>query len=258
MSNIGLILKIKLPSCVHKLKIDATNPIGNRVGYSNLMKVVEEEFGHAAKKVNITVFDGEDNVCIKSFDKFVFALEENVDSGRSAITMNVKPSTNSRSDRVRDEPQERNVTEILSETSWEETSGAPASDDSANMQEGKRGLPEDPLNDDFIDFYEDVDLSEKVPAKMARKEVQGNQLKDLCHKSDKEHLSTYGVGCSFSVVEEDILCPICSATLKIDGLGISKIHQKITVHCERVCHRTNIYSSTSNMIVFQRNSLILN
>ena len=62
---------------------------------------------------------------------------------------------------------------------------------------------------------------------------------------DKEHLSTYSVGCSFSVVEEDILCPYCSATLKIDGLGISKIHRKITVHCERVCHRSNVYSTTS-------------
>ena len=92
--------------------------------------------------MNITVFDGEDDVCIKSFDEFVLALEENVDSSRSTITMNVKPSTTSKSDRVRDEPQENNVTEISSETTSEETSGAPA-----------RSLPEDPLNDDFIDFY---------------------------------------------------------------------------------------------------------
>ena len=113
------------------------------------------------------------------------------------------------------------------------------------MQEGKRSLPEDPLNDDFIDFYEDVDSCEKVPAKKASKEVQRSQLKDLCHKLDKEHLSTYAVGCSFSVVEEDILCIFCSATLKTGGLGISTIHQKITVHCERLCQRSNIYSTTS-------------
>ena len=70
----------------------------------------------------------EDDVCIKSFDEFVLALEENVDLGKSAITMNVKPSTASKSDRVRDEPQKRNVTEISSETSSKETSGAPGSD----------------------------------------------------------------------------------------------------------------------------------
>ena len=45
MSTEKIILKVKLPSCVRKIKINRSNSVEHRVGYSRLVKVVEEEFG---------------------------------------------------------------------------------------------------------------------------------------------------------------------------------------------------------------------
>ena len=51
--------------------------------------------------------------------------------------------------------------------------------------------------------------------------------------------------CCFSSIQEGISCPFCCVTLKTDGFGISKVQQKITAHCEHVCHRSNVYSVSS-------------
>ena len=51
--------------------------------------------------------------------------------------------------------------------------------------------------------------------------------------------------CCFSSTQEGIFCPFCCVTLKTDGFGISNVQQKITAHCERVCHRSNVYSVSS-------------
>ena len=45
--------------------------------------------------------------------------------------------------------------------------------------------------------------------------------------------------------QEGIFCPFCCVTLKADDFGISNVQQKITAHCECVCHRSNVYSVSS-------------
>ena len=97
MSTEKIILKVKLPSCVRKIKIDGSNSVEHRVGYSRLVKVVEEEFG-CFEKAAVTVFDGEDDVAIKTFQEFALALEEQVESGSaksSVVIVNVKQHTSS-------------------------------------------------------------------------------------------------------------------------------------------------------------------
>ena len=97
MSTEKVILKVKLPSCIRKIKIDRSNSVEHRVGYSRLVKVVEEEFG-CFEKAAVTVFDGEDYVAIKTFEEFAFALEEQVESGSAkspVVIVNVKQHTSS-------------------------------------------------------------------------------------------------------------------------------------------------------------------
>ena len=232
-----------MPSCVRKIKIDGSNSVEHRVGYSRLVKVVEEEFG-CFEKAAVTVFDGEDDVAIKTFEEFALALEEQVESRSaksSAVIVNVKQHTSS----FARESSKKGEEEIFQhqENDFADAGGSASALSGAESEiigvcekprseASKRSLPEDTEGEGDIISICDW----KTPAKKAKKDLNQKQLEELCEKANKQHLSNYGVMGCFSSTQEGIFCPFCCVTLKTDGFGISNVQQKITAHCERVCH----------------------
>ena len=171
------------------------------------------------------MFDGEDDVAIKTFEEFALALEEQIEFGSaksSIVIINLEQHTSSFA-RESSKKGEEEIFQHL-ENDFADAGGSASALSGAESEiigacekprseASKRSLPEDTEGEGDIISICDW----KAPAKKAKTDLKQKQLEELCEKANEQHLSNYGVMCCFSSIQEGIFCPFCCVTLKTDG-----------------------------------------
>lgn len=223
------IIKVKGPNAVRKLAIE--NAL---LGYNELKKVATEEFGNI-KFVITYVDEDNDKISVKTREDLAIALSENV-----------KLFT------VHPEDENRNIELLPPNTTWD-------TEDLCHARgEGRESKPENAGDDGEhrADGDDDGDDEHQPPQKKRKEKGKflswnENVMKKfekakLCTSLSKEHEKEFGLPCLYKLVEEhnkmSIYCPFCDDSIQVTKCAESQAKQKIGIHQQRICHRSNVFN----------------
>ena len=238
-----VVVKIRLPNAVRKIRTEEHTTVGYRLCYSSLKKCLKEELGNQTDdEVTITYFDqfdGEDNINIRCLNDFVMAVEEVMENsdagshGKKVLILNAKKNVR----------EERDISRGIGVLNSQGIESPELSHD--RREKGGTNAEENVVSD-----HECEAAHLYPPAKKVKRDIHFNQLEKLCLSLSDQHQKKIGVPCAFKMKDSSdqmyLSCPFCDIDLKVPSdLILSQVQQKVVNHTERACHRANVYNCTS-------------
>ena len=235
-----VVIKVTFPESIRRISI--SNALE---GYAALKRCVKQEIRDTAHRINYTDEDN-DQVTVGLYEEFSVALNENINKFHITFTEENISHEGSSSQRLSAEkctetPSPRPTTENIGST------GDLSKDVPTEVPDFP--CPDGDLDEEYEELEDNNSKDHEPPKnKSSFYEMKNKLLQKICSNLEKQHESSFGVACTFSVEIDNksgaafIECSFCDVKLKVKKLVESNVQQAVDTHMKRKCHKSNAYA----------------